>query len=252
MSEGIERWAGKVALVTGATSGIGEAMARALAGIGCKVALTGRRAERLQALERQLAAGGAAVLALPADLRLEPAILGLFQVIRQRWGGVDVLINNAGLGYNANKIATAAREDWREMLDLNVMAVLICTQEALKDMAGKQDAAIINISSLAGHRVVPGRTETIYAACKFAVRAITEGLRSELQAQGSPVKLASISPGMVATEFHARAARGAKVTPPAYKLLDPKDIADAALYMLSTPRHVQVNDILLRPVGQPH
>jgi NADP-dependent 3-hydroxy acid dehydrogenase YdfG len=229
-------------------------MAHALGGLGMKVAVAGRRKERLDAVVQALKAEGAEGLATPVDLRSEPDILRMFRAVHEQWGPLDVLINNAGLGYNGT-IADAPTADWKEVLDVNVLAFTICIREALKDMADKQDAAIINISSIAGHRVPPGaRGNTFYAASKHAVKAITDGLRFELVNRKSKIKMGMISPGMVKTEFHARSTRSAD-KPAAYadfRVLDPEDVAQAAVYMLSTPRHVQIHDIVMRTVEQPH
>jgi NADP-dependent 3-hydroxy acid dehydrogenase YdfG len=249
-----ERWKGKVALVTGATTGIGEAMAHALGDLGMKVAVAGRRKERLDAVVKELAAKQQEGVAVPVDLRSEADIQRMFADVHKQWGLVDVLINNAGLGYNGT-IADAPTTDWKEVLDVNVLAFSICIREAMKDMQDKQDAAIINISSIAGHRVPPGaRGNTFYAASKHAVRAITDGLRFELVAAKSKIKMGMISPGMVETEFHARSTRTEK-KPSSYaqfRVLDPQDVAGAAVYMLTTPRHVQIHDIIMRSVEQPH
>jgi NADP-dependent 3-hydroxy acid dehydrogenase YdfG len=251
--EGAERWKGKVALVTGATSGIGKAIAEALGAMGMRVAVAGRTRERLVELVQGLEARGAEGLAAPVDLRSEEDIQGMFRAVHERFGPLDVLINNAGLAYNGT-MADAPTADWKEVLDVNVLALSICMREALKDMDGKQDAAIINISSLSGHRVPPGNRSTFYAASKHAVRAITEGMRTELVAGKSKVKLGMISPGMVKTEFQARSKRAADKSGfvATYRVLDPEDIAQAAVFMLSTPRHVQIHDIVIRPVEQPH
>jgi len=252
--EGLERWQGKVALVTGASSGIGMAIAKVLARAGLRVVLAGRRAERLERVARDIAGQGGEALPVSADLRKEDAIRAMFQAVRRAWGGLDVLVNNAGMGYRS-EFSTTDAADWREVLDVNVLALSICIREALEDMKGKQDAAIINISSLAGHRVPPGgRGFTFYAASKHAVRAITEGLRDELAAKGVHIKLGTVSPGTVETEFQQVATKvGAKPLKYAdFRVLDPEDVAQAALFMLSTPRHVQISDIAMRSVEQPH
>ena len=249
--ETMERWRGKVALVTGASSGIGAAIAKDLAAAGLKVALAGRNAERLAHTESTITARGGTCAPFPADLRKPESIHALFAAVRKRWGAVDVLINNAGLGYT-EALSKGKEEDWREMLDTNVMAVAICCQEALRDMESKQDTAIINISSLAGHRVVANRGSDFYAATKFAVRALTDGLRFELAAKKSPTKLGMISPGVVATDFEGRAKRGQDRSNLGFEPLKPEDISSVAMYMLATPRHVQIHDVLIRPVGQQH
>jgi len=247
----IERWRGKVALVTGASSGIGAATAKALAAAGLKVAIAARDPARMAQVEATIKAGGGVCACFPVDLRRVESIHALFEAVRKRWGGVDVLINNAGLGYNSPQSA-GKPEEWREMLDVNVLALSVCSQEALKDMEGKPDAAIYNISSLAGHRVVANRGVDFYAATKFALRALTDGLRFELAAKQSPVKLGMISPGMVDTDFDTRAKRGQARAKPAFEVLKPEDISEIVLYLLGLPRHVQIHDILVRPTGQQH
>ncbi len=247
----LERWKGKIALVTGGTSGIGEEMARDLAGIGMKVAVTGRRADRLEALVGEVKAAGGEMLALPGDMREEADILSFFTAIRDAWGPLDVLVNNAGMG-KMSTLADGKTEDWRETLDVNVLAVSICLREALKDMEGKEDAQIINISTIYAYRPqVPNFP--YYQASKFAVQAMTGTLRAELQAKGSKIKVAMISPGMTATEFRGVATGGKLVYEDYFKdfhPLMPADVCQAALYILATPAYVQVQDVLLSPIGQ--
>ena len=252
--EGLARWKGKVALVTGASSGIGAAIARRLAALGLKVALVARRAERLEALQAELERSGAQALALAADLRHEAEVARLFQTVRAAWGGVDVLINNAGLGHEG-PLAKADPADWRELLDVNVLAVSLCIQNALRAMEGKPEAQIINISSLAGHRVPLGRDVAYYAATKHAVKALTDGLRDEMVRARRPVRVGMISPGLVETEFHGKSLRDEEKGRAMYgrfKVLEPGDIADAVAYMLAVPPHVQVHDIVIRPLAQPN
>ncbi|HKI98227.1 MAG TPA: SDR family NAD(P)-dependent oxidoreductase [bacterium] len=250
-SERLERWHGKVALVTGASAGIGHAVALALAGIGMRVAITARRAERLETLRNELTAHGAEVLAVAADLATPQGPGEVFARVRETWGGVDVLVNNAGLGHRV-PVSEADWEHLQPLLDLNVRAATLCMQEALRDMQGKQDAAIINVSSVAGHRVPPGHGATFYAATKHALKAITDGLRMELVRKHSPVKIGMLSPGMVESEFHDVATPGGRAGGYEFPPLKAEDIADALLYMLSVPRRVQIHDIVLRSVHQPH
>jgi 17beta-estradiol 17-dehydrogenase / 3beta-hydroxysteroid 3-dehydrogenase len=250
-TEGLARWRGKVALVTGASAGIGAAIARALASHGLRVAAVARRAERLQALCAELQALGSEALAVPADLAAPDGPARAFAQVRSRWGGVDVLVNNAGLGHRV-PVSEAGWDDLQRLLDVNVRAATRCIQEALRDMEGKTDAAIVNISSIAGHRVPPGHGATFYAATKHALKAVTDGLRIELVAKGSPIKIGMISPGMVESEFHDVADPSGHSPGYAFPPLKAEDIADALLYMLAVPRHVQINDIVLRSVHQPH
>jgi len=250
----LSRWQGKVALVTGASSGIGEAIARRLGEIGMRVAVAARRAERLERLAQAIREAGAQAMAVSADLRVEAGIAALFAKVREAWGGVDVLINNAGLGREST-LADGDPKDWKEMLDVNVFAASLCIREALADMEGKVDAQIVNISSLAGHRVPLGRNSTYYAATKHALKALTDGLRFELVQRKSPIKLGMISPGLVETGFHETFYRDADKAREGYshfQVLQPADIAEAVCYLLSTPPHVQVHDVILRAVGQQH
>ena len=241
----------QVALVTGASSGIGRAIALTLAQKGYRVALCARRRDRLEELKTHLVTIGAEVLIHTTDLCQESDILALFQAIRQHWGGVDVLINNAGLGRKA-PLMSGATEAWREMLDVNVLAVCICTREAIQDMQQRGDRGhIVHISSLSGHRVPS--TSGVYAASKFAVRALTEGLRQELRVANSQIRISSISPGLAETEFAEKYHASSAVAQEVYgrfPVLQPQDVASAVAYVLSQPEHVQVHDVLIRSAYQ--
>lgn len=247
----LERWKGKVALVTGASSGIGDAIARALGGAGLKVVVAARRAERLQQLVADLQGQGAEAMAVPADMSDEASIRALFDTVRKQWGGVDVAVNNAGTG----AMATFGESDaaaWRDILDINVLGVSLCMREALRDLEGKAEGQIVNISSIYAHRPqVPNFS--YYQASKFAVKALTDTLRVELHAAKSPVRVAMVSPGLTATEFREKATAGKFNYDSYFKdyhPLLPEDVAQAVLYILSTPPYVQVHDVLLSPMGQ--
>ena len=244
------RWSGKVAMVTGATTGIGEAIAYALADLGMTLVLVGRRAEQLDRVAAAIRSDGGKVFPCACDLGDADAIPALFARVTADAGGLDVLVNNAGVGYRGD-IADFATADLRQVLDVNVLGSAVCIREALALLGDRPDTAIFVISSLAAYRVPPGGYG-LYAASKHALRAIMEALRAELVQRGSPTKVASISSGTVATEFHKLFARSG--TDPTERLpferLSTRDIADAVVYMLSTPPHVQVNDILMRPLGQ--
>ena len=249
--EGCKRWAGRIALVTGASGGIGEDIARTLAGIGMKVAVVARRHERLEALAADCARKGGQVMVCAGDVSKEADVLAIFATIGKRWGTVDVLVNNAGTGMMST-LENGKWEDWCDTLNINVAAPALCVREALRGMHEKTEAQIINLSSIYSHRdQVPNFS--FYQASKFAVRALTDTLRAELASKGTRVRVGMISPGMVATEFRGRAS-GGKFSYESYfekfKPLLPSDISDAVLYMLSTPPHVQVQDILLSPMGQ--
>ena len=244
----LERLRGKVALVTGASSGIGKAVARRLSDAGLKVVLTARRKERLDELRAELPGE---TLVAPADLRREADILRVFAGLREEWGGVDVMINNAGLGY-FSPLMDGDSEKWREMLEVNVLALSICTREAVRDMRARgDDGHVVHVGSMAGHRVPQG--SGVYAASKFAVRALTEGLRQELRDAKSKIRVSAISPGIVETGFHANfhmSEEEARKYYGRFKVLEPDDVADAVSFVLGAPTHVQVHDILLRPRDQ--
>ena len=249
---GLSKWENEVALVTGASSGIGWDVALALGRAGMRVAVTGRRQEKLEELLVLLNDSEAKGLSIPANFSREEDIARVFSQIRREWGGVRVLINNAGLGYQED-LAQGSTESWREMLDVNVLALTLCMQEAIKDMESAGLGQIINISSVAGHRVPLGKQFGMYSATKHAVKALTEAMWGELAAKGSPIKIGTISPGMVETEWHAKAFSDAVKAQQRYaetKSLQPDDIADVVCFLLSTPPHVQINEITLRPIGQ--
>lgn len=251
MTDGMKRWAGRVALVTGASSGIGREVVLALLEQGMRVAACARRRERLEQLAAEADAGDR-LLIVPTDLRDEAQILSLFDQVRQRWGGVQVLVNNAGLGHLA-PLTSGKTEDWREMLEVNVLALCVCTREAVQDMerAGGE-GHVIHISSMAAHRVPQG--SGVYSATKFAVRSLTEGLRQELRARDSQVRVTAISPGFVETGFAAvyhASEECARETYGRFKVLEAGDMARAVLYVLGQPPHVQVHDLLVRPTAQP-
>ena len=186
------------------------------------------------------------------DLRDEQQILDGFARIRERFGGVDVLVNNAGFGHVA-PLTSGETALWRDMFEVNVIALCVCTREAVRDMQSRGVAGhIIHVSSMAGHRVPGG--SGVYSATKFAVRSLTEGLRAELHAMKSPIRVSAISPGFVETGFAAhyhRSEEKAAQTYGRYKVLEAQDMADTILYLLGTPQHMQVHDVLIRPTAQP-
>jgi len=240
---------GRSVVVTGASSGIGAATARAFVGAGAAVTLAARRVDRLTALASEL---GKAAAVVQADLRIEADVVRLIASARERFGGVDVLVNNAGLGRNA-PLSSASSELWREMLETNVLGLAIATREAIQDMDRRGVAGhIVNVSSMAGHRI-PGPDSAMYAATKFAVRALTEGLRQELRARDSAIRVAEVSPGYVETEFAQVFSGSAEAAAKQYsrlKVLEPRDVAETILWIVTQPAHVQVHDVLMRPTAQ--
>jgi len=247
----MDRWKGKTALVTGASSGIGHATAKRLAAEGLNVVIAARRMDRLGVLAAEIEARGGKVLAQRTDLRDAGSIEELFEAAEGRFGGVDVLVNNAGLGHSA-PLTSGSTEKWREMLEVNVLALCVCTREAVAQMRERgDDGHVIHVSSMAAHRVPEG--SGVYSATKYAVRALTEGLRQELRELGSAIRVSAISPGFVETEFaehyHGSEAK-ARATYTRYKVLEAVDVADAVAWVLSAPPHMQVHDVLIRPTDQ--
>lgn len=244
-----------LAVITGASSGIGLAIAHRLAADGYDLALCARRQDRLNALALELESQGCAVLTQAVDLRDEAQILSFFDVIDQRFNRLDVLVNSAGLGHK-EPLMTGATEAWREMLDVNVLALCICTREAIAQMKTAEHPQgkgnIIHLGSMSGHRI-PTAVAGLYSATKFAVRSLTETLRRELRQAESAIRISSISPGIVETEFaekYSKSADEAAATYGKHPMLQADDIANAVTYLLSQPDHVEVHDILLRPTQQ--
>ncbi|MEM6449484.1 MAG: SDR family NAD(P)-dependent oxidoreductase [Cyanobacteria bacterium P01_D01_bin.105] len=239
-----------VAMVTGASSGIGRAIACRLAAEGYDLAICARREELLSETAVALAQRGADVFAQAVDLRDESQILSFFTAVQAKWNRLDALINNAGLGHKAS-LMSGKTDAWREMLDVNVLALFICTREAVQMMHSVNSGHIVHVSSMSGHRV-PTITG-IYSATKFAVRAHAETLRRELRAAKSHIRITAISPGIVETEFAEKyhgSAQKAQETYEQFQVLTADDIANAVVYALSQPDSVEVNDILLRPRDQ--
>jgi NADP-dependent 3-hydroxy acid dehydrogenase YdfG len=204
----------------------------------------------LAALAAEL--GQSQVMPVVVDLTQDTSVLRAFDRIREHWGGVDVLVNNAGVGFTA-PLASGKIAEWREMLDVNVLALCISTREAVRDMRERgEEGHIFHLGSLSAYRVLPGGG--LYAATKAAVRSLTESLRLELRELGLPVRVTVVSPGYVKTEFHAGFFGDESIAAELYsrhRTLDPDDISDAIVYALGSPPHVQVHDILLRSVEQP-
>lgn len=239
-----------VAIVTGASSGIGLAIARRLAAAGYDLAICARRQDRLSEAAETLRRQDIDVLAQTVDLRDESQILSFFAAVKGRWGRLDALINNAGLGYK-EPLMTGSTAAWREILDVNVLALCICTREAVTLMQPAGTGHILHVSSMSGHRVpaIAG----IYSATKFAVRSLTETLRRELRAADSRIRISSISPGIVETEFaqkYHQSAEKAQATYSQFPVLQAVDVANAVAYVLSQPDYVEINDILIRPTQQ--
>ena len=239
----------RVVAVTGASSGIGEAIALSCARAGATVALAARRADRIELLRERIEEGGARAIAVPADVGEESQARAFVERAHAELGRLDVLVNNAGVML-LGPIENAPTEEWRRMIHANVFGVLYCTHAALPLMRVQGSGHIINVSSVAGRVARAG--SGVYNLTKFGVGAFSESLRQEAVALG--VRVTLVEPGAVATELagHNRpevleqmAKRFQGVTP-----LEADDIANAVLYAISQPPNVSVNEVLIRPSGQ--
>lgn len=243
--------------MTGASVGIGAAIAKALVRHGMKVVGCARTVEKIEKLAAECQSAGLSGSLIPykCDLSNEEEILSMFSAIKTLHQGVDVCINNAGLAH-PEPLLSGKTECWRTMMDVNVLALSICTREAYQSMKERNvdDGHIININSMSGHRVVPSSTVHFYSATKYAVTALTEGLRQELREAKTHIRATAISPGLVETEFafrlHSDDPEKAAATYASIKCLEADDIASSVVYALSAPPHVQIGDILMRPVEQ--
>jgi len=240
---------GRVVAVTGASSGIGEATALACAGAGAAVSLAARRTDRIDALAERIAADGGRAVAIETDVTDEAQARAFVGRTRDELGRLDALVNNAGVML-LGPIEDAPTEEWRRMVDVNVMGVLYCTHAALPVMREQGGGQIVNVSSVAGRVARAGAG--VYNLTKFGIGAFSEALRQECVPHGIRVTL--VEPGGVTTELqgHNRepvremiAERFKDVTP-----LEPGDIARAILYALGQPDGVAVNELLVRPAGQ--
>lgn len=234
---------GKVAVVTGASSGIGEATARLLASEGVQVVLAARRREAIEALAAELGNGA---VAMACDVTEPAQVAALFAEVNARFGGLDLLFNNAGVGV-FGPFMDSKPDDWRSMVETNLLGLLDCTQAAIPLMRGRPGAMIASVSSTGGRYGVEGWS--VYCATKYAVVGFHETLRKELGADGIRVTL--IEPGAVWTEFgHNVAPEVLHARRESLEALTPEDIAQALTYAFAQHPRVLVQEILVRPVKQ--
>ncbi len=241
---------GKVALVTGASSGIGEATALALARAGARVAIAARRRDRLDGVAARIADLRSESLVLEADVARTDQAESIVARTVDRWGRLDVLVNNAGL-MALSPIDRARVEDWKRMLDLNLLGLMVTTRAALPHMRRQKDGHVVNISSTAGRVANPDAS--VYAATKFGVGAFSEALRREVYRDN--IRVTIIEPGAVATELREHVPdpdtrERIDTWARSMRQLRSEDVAAAILYAVSQPPHVNVNEILLRPTDQ--
>lgn len=240
----------KIVLITGATSGIGEACARKFAQGGYDVIITGRRAQLLANLKKELEAEGVRVLALAFDVRNRNAATAAINSLPLEWQQIDVLINNAGLALGLEPEYEGSFEDWETMIDTNIKGLLTMTRLVVPRMVKRDSGHVINIGSVAGDAAYAGGN--IYCGTKAAVKTITDGLRIDLA--HTSVRVTNVKPGLVETHFsnvrfHGNDSRAEKVYE-GVKPLTGADIAEVVFYAASAPAHVQIAEVLVLATHQ--
>jgi NADP-dependent 3-hydroxy acid dehydrogenase YdfG len=241
----------KIALITGATSGIGKASAIKFAQNGYNLILTGRRKERLENLSKELSEMfNVEVLTLDFDIRDKKVVESNIQSLTESWKNIDVLINNAGLAAGLNTFQDGSFDDWETMIDTNLKGLLYISKFVSNLMIKNGKGHIINIGSIAGKEVYPNGN--VYCATKHAVDAITKAMRIDMVGHG--IKVTQIAPGAVETEFSLVRLKGdtekAANVYKGFEPLHPEDIAETVYYVTTLPAHVNINDLLIMPTAQ--
>ena len=240
----------KVAIVTGASSGIGYATALALSRSGAKVAAGARRMDRLESLQNKISKNGEEVFIQKLDVTIKSECDAFADAALKKWGTIDILINNAGL-QPLSFFKNLKVEEWDKMIDVNIRGVFYCTAAVIPTMMNKNSGHIVNISSMAGRLVYP--SGSVYCATKHAVTAFSEGLRQEFS-QRSNIRVTCIEPGVVATELMEaitdKALEKYVERTKQMEALQAEDIANAIVFAVQAPNHVNVNEILIRPITQ--
>ena len=245
MSNNIE---GKIVVITGASSGLGEATARMLSAHGATVVLGARRVDRIEALAAELTAAGGRALALQTDVTRAAEVQRLVDAAVEKFGRIDVIVNNAGL-MPQSLLERLKIDEWDRMIDVNIKGVLYGIAAALPHMKRQKAGHIVNVSSVAGHKVRPGGT--VYSATKHAVRVISEGLRQEVKPYN--IRTTIISPGAVATELTETVSDPvvkAAIDKTYEKAIPADSFARVVLFAMSQPDDVDINEILFRPTVQ--
>ncbi len=241
-----------VAVVTGASSGIGAATARQLAAAGYHIVLTARRKDRIEALAAELTAAGHQATAYALDVTDRPAVDAFAALLTDRFASVDVLVNNAGGALGADPVATGDPADWRQMFEVNVIGTLHTTQALLPALTASGDGTVVVVSSTAGHGTYEGGAG--YVAAKHGAHVLAETLRLEIV--GTPVRVIEIAPGMVKTDefattrFRGDAEKAAKVYAGVAEPLTAEDVADTITWAVTRPSHVNIDLLVVRPRAQ--
>ncbi|TFD27766.1 SDR family oxidoreductase [Cryobacterium lyxosi] len=232
----------KIAVITGASSGIGAAAARLLVEEGAHVILVARRVERLQELAAEL---GDSATVMQVDVADAAAVTSMFATIKSRFGGVDLLFNNAGLGINS-PFESSDPDDWKSMIDVNLYGVLNCTQAAIPLMRGRAGAMICSVSSVGGR--YGAATWSVYSATKYAVVGFHDALRKELGEEG--IRVSVLEPGAVWTEFGENVSDALLTRRTQLEAMQSEDVAQALVFAFAQPANVLIQEILMRPVKQ--
>ncbi|XP_059223892.1 farnesol dehydrogenase-like [Stomoxys calcitrans] len=248
----MERWQNKVAVITGASSGIGAAIAKEFVMAGLKVVGLARRTHLIEEMKNSLPLDKRSqLIAIYCDLSKPESIDKAFDAIISQCGGIDVLVNNA-ICFKVSLAVNMPCNDLQELVQTNFMAIVHCTQKAFKSMKERNfNGHVIMINSIGGYAVLDRALfqmpcSNIYSPCKFALRALTELYRQEFHGLGTKIKISSISPGCVNTESLNEDYRQALE----HCMLQPHDVSKAVLFMLSTPPHLQIHDMIIKPLGE--
>jgi NADP-dependent 3-hydroxy acid dehydrogenase YdfG len=240
----------KVAIVTGASSGIGYATSLALSRAGAKVAAGARRIDRLESLQSEITKNGGKIFTKKLDVTIKSECDAFADSVIKKWGTIDILVNNAGL-QPLSFFKNLKVDEWDKMIDVNIRGVLYCTAAVITHMVNKNSGHIVNISSVAGRIVYPAGS--VYCATKHAITAFSEGLRQEFS-QRSNIRITCIEPGVVATELintiTDKALEKYVERTKQMEALQAEDIANAIVFAVQAPNYVNVNEILIRPTTQ--
>jgi NADP-dependent 3-hydroxy acid dehydrogenase YdfG len=239
----------KIALITGATSGIGEATARIFSDHGIDLIICGRRENRLKTLQSILS-HKVKVHTLTFDVRDKNKVLQIIEELPAEWGKIDILVNNAGNAHGFDPIHEGSLDDWESMIDINVKGLLYVSKAVIPGMVERRSGHVVNIGSIAGKEVYPNGN--VYCASKYAVDAINNGMRLDLNQYG--IKVSQVNPGLVDTEFSEVRFKGDKQrSKSVYNGMTPltgDDIADLILFIVTRPAHVNISDSIIFPTAQ--